>query len=115
MRGFYENITIRKLASVSPQSVTVNSDGSWSIEQDDVTVKGSFHHKLMYDRNPENMGQYGQRLVAVARLPLSTEVSQGDQIVISNKHESVNGVYEISAIMFTSTHQRCEVRRISTP
>ena len=115
MRGFYESITIRKQTSLSPASVTVNSDGSWSIEEEDVVVKGSFHHKMMYDRNPENMGQYGQRLVAVARLPLSAEITHGDKIVISNKHPSVNGVYEIEAIMFTPSHQRCEVRRISTP
>lgn len=115
MRGFFQDIIVRRLSSVGIQAITVTDEGAWSVEPDDEMVKGSFHHTRMYDRNPDNMGQYGQRIVAIARLPLSVEVSNGDQIVISNNHPSVDGIYEIDAVMLTPTHQRCEVRRISAP
>lgn len=115
MRGFYDTMTVRRLTSDDVGLLSVEDDGSWTIAQVITTVKGSFHHTLMYDRNPENMGQYGQRLVAIARLPLDVEISHGDQIVIENKHPSVNGTYEVSAVMLTPTHQRCETRRITTP
>jgi len=113
VRGFVDNIILRKLTTVGGASVSISSDGSWSIDHVDEVVKGSFHHRLMYDRGPEMGGQYGQRIVAVARLPLSVNVSQGDQIVISGKHASIDGVYEINAVMVTPTHQRAEVRKIS--
>lgn len=115
MRGFFQDIIIRRLASVGIESITVADNGSWSILADEETVKGSFHHTRMYEREPDNMGQYGQRIIAVARLPLSVEVTSGDQIVLVDRHPSVDGVYEIEAVMLTPTHQRCEVRKISTP
>ena len=113
MRGFIDNIIVRKLTTVGGATVSISSDGTWSIDHVDEIVKGSFHQRLMYDRGPEMGGQYGQRIVAVARLPLGVNVSQGDQIVISGKHPSVDGVYEINAVMLTPSHQRVEVRRIS--
>lgn len=113
MRGFTDNIILRKLTNAGGATVSVSEDGAWTIEHVDEVVRGSFHHRLMYDRNPEFAGQYGQRIVAVARIPLSTVVSQGDQIVISGKNPSVDGTYEINAVMFTPTHQRVEVRKIS--
>lgn len=113
MRGFIDDIIVRKLTSGGGASVSIASDGAWTIDHVDEPVRGSFHQRLMYDRSPELGGQYAQRIVAVARLPLDVSVSQGDQIVISGKHASVNGVYEINAVLFTPTHQRVEVRKIS--
>lgn len=113
MRGFKDKIIIRKLSTVSGASVSVMEDGSWTVAQVDEEVRGSFHHRLMYDRNPDLGGQYGERIVAVARIPLGTPVNQGDQIVIQNNHPTLNGVYEVNAVMYTPTHLRVETRRIS--
>lgn len=110
MRGFSDTITIRKLRVAD---VSVQSDGSWSFTEDDQSVRGSFHQTLMYDRDPELGGQYGQRIVAIARLPKDADIIQGDQIVIAGKNDAVDGTYEVNAVMFTPTHLRAEVRRIS--
>ena len=67
----------------------------------------------MYDRNPEIGGQYGERIVSIARLPLDTNVSQGDKIVISGKNQVVDGIYEVDAVLYTHTHLRVQTRRIS--
>lgn len=113
MRGFTDNIILRRQTASGGASVTVSEDGTWSIDYVDETTRGSFHHRLMYDRNPELGGQYGQRVVAMARLPLGVSISQGDQLVISGKHPAADGVYEVDAIMLTPSHQRVEVRKIS--
>lgn len=113
MRGFTDNITLRRLTNAGGATVSVSDDGTWTIEHVDEVVRGSFHHRLMYDRDPEFAGQYGQRIVAVARIPLSASISQGDQIVISNKNPSADGVYEVNAVMVTPTHKRIEARKIS--
>ena len=67
----------------------------------------------MYDRNPEIGGQYGERIVSIARLPVSAAVSQGDKLVIEGKNPTVDGIYEVDAVLYTRTHLRVQTRRIS--
>ena len=109
MRGFRDNIIVRK---VTAPEVIVREDGLWIADEVDTTVRGSFHHTLMYDRNPEIGGQYGERIVAFARLPKNTDISQGDQIVISGKNQTEDGTYEVDAVIYTPSHLRAQVRII---
>lgn len=113
MRGFKDTIIVRRLTVDSEDDFVIQSDGAWTMGIQDVTVRGSFHHELMYDRNPDLGGQYGERIIAIARLPLNTAVAQQDQIVIENNNAALNGIYEVDAVMHTLTHLRVSVRRIS--
>jgi hypothetical protein len=109
MRGQIDNIIVRKVSA----GEIVDDHGGWIPTVIDTIVRGSFHHTLMYDRNPEIGGQYGERIVSIARLPLDTNVSQGDKIVISGKNQVVDGIYEVDAVLYTHTHLRVQTRRIS--
>ena len=113
MRGFKDTIIVRRLTVESEDDFVIQSDGSWAMGVDDVVVRGSFHHELMYDRNPDLGGQYAERIMAIARLPLNTAIGQKDQIVIENNNAVLNGVYEVDAVMHTPTHLRVSARRIS--
>lgn len=109
MRGQIDSIIVRKVSA----GEIVDAHGGWIPTVVDTVVKGSFHHRLMYDRNPEIGGQYGERLVSVARLPVDTDVSQGDKLVIEGKNQVVDGVYEVDAVLYTRSHLRVQTRRIS--
>ena len=113
MRGFKDTIIIRRLTVASEDDFVIQSDGSWAMGVIDVTVRGSFHHELMYDRNPDLGGQYAERIMAIARLPLNTVIGQKDQIVIQNNNAVLNGIYEVDAVMHTPSHLRVSARRIS--
>jgi hypothetical protein len=109
MRGQIDNIIVRKVSA----GEIVDDHGGWVPTIIDTLVKGSFHHTLMYDRNPEIGGQYGERIVSIARLPVDTDVSQGDKLVIEGKNPTVDGIYEVDAVLYTRPHLRVQTRRIS--
>lgn len=113
MRGFKDSIIVRRLTVASEDDYVIQEDGAWAMGVFDTLVRGSFHHELMYDRNPDLGGQYGERIMAIARLPLNTVIGQKDQIVIENNNAVLNGTYEVDAVMHTPTHLRVSARRIS--
>jgi hypothetical protein len=87
------------------------AEGIWSNTGADTTVYGSVHQKASEDVMENTVGQISEERNIVCRLPLSASVTYGDQIVISNFHQVVNGVYEIDSLLYTKTHIRAECRR----
>jgi hypothetical protein len=87
------------------------AEGIWNSTGSDTTVYGSIHQKASDEINETTVGQLSEERNIVCRLPLSASVTYGDQIVITNVHQVLNGTYEIDELMYTKTHIRAVCRR----
>lgn len=115
MRGARTPITVRSLNLASPS--IVDAEGIWSktAAVNDTTVLGSVHQ----DRTPteisrDDAGQVGEERRIVCRIPLSTAINYGDQVILSGVHDILDGAYEVEGIAFTKTHLRVIGRRALT-
>lgn len=108
MRGAFEYITVRRK---SGSTIDLNGEGIWTPTVVDTTYKGSIHQKFTAEGLPEELGQYGERRRLIVRLPKTASVVNNDEIVISNYHDSMDGVYVIEGLIYTHTHLRLEIRR----
>lgn len=108
MRGAFENITVRRKSGVT---IDNSGEGIWTPTVTDTTYKGSIHQKFTAEGLPEELGQYGERRRLIVRLPKTASVINNDEIVISNYHDSMDGVYVIEGLIYTHTHLRLEIRR----
>jgi hypothetical protein len=107
MRGARTPIVIRNMVA----GYANEAEGIWSNTGADTTVYGSVHQKASEEVMENTVGQISEERNIICRLPLSASVTYGDQIVISNFHQVVNGVYEIDSLLYTKTHIRAECRR----
>ena len=110
MRGARTPITIRNMEpDFANQSA--EDEGIWTNDGSDTTVYGSTHQKNSEDVDEGTTGQLSEERNIVCRIPLSASVTYGDQIVISNIHPVLDGIYEIDSLLYTRTHLRAECRR----
>lgn len=107
MRGASTAIVIRNMVA----GYANEAEGIWNSTGSDTTVYGSIHQKASDEINETTVGQLSEERNIVCRLPLSASVTYGDQIVITNVHQVLNGTYEIDELMYTKTHIRAVCRR----
>lgn len=110
MRGATTQIIVRNMAHDFANQ-DYEDEGIWTNVGSDTTVVGSIHQKKSEDVDEGTTGQMSEERNIVCRIPLSADITHGDQIVIANQHPVLNGVYEIDALLFTKTHIRAECRR----
>ena len=110
MRGAPHVITIKNM-SASFANSTHEDEGIWSNSGTSSSVFGSVHQKISEDISEGTTGQLTEQRNVICRLPLSTDVTHGDQIVIADIHAVLNGTYEIDALLYTLTHIRADCRR----
>ena len=99
MRGASHTLTVR-----SKTSPSVNTEGQVSYTDSDTTVRG----RVMV-RNDEDLGLDGQassQAEAIAWLPVTTTITDADQIVVSGLNSLLNGTYDITGIQHTPSHYR---------
>jgi len=110
MRGATHTITIKNM-SPSFANQTFEDEGIWSNTGASASVVGSVHQKISEDISESTTGQMTEQRNVICRLPLSADVTYGDQIIISGIHAVLNGTYEIDALLYTRTHIRADCRR----
>jgi|688.fasta_scaffold2392020_1 hypothetical protein len=111
MRGAMDKIIVRRLSQTS-----VNSEGVPVNSTVNTEVKGSFHIRKTGSNeiDPNEIGKFGQILKGVVRLPLGTDLKDGDLLVVDSFQDKFDGNYEIENFQYTRTHLRVEVRRSRT-
>jgi len=107
MRGARTPIVIRNMVA----GYVNEAEGIWNNTGADTTVYGSVHQRASEEVMENTVGQLSEKRNIVCRLPLSASVTYGDQVVIDNFHQVVNGTYEIDSLLYTRTHIRAECRR----
>lgn len=110
MRGATTPIVIRNM-SPDYANQDFEDEGIWTNVGTDATVIGSIHQKRSEDVDEGTTGQLSEERNIVCRIPLTADITYGDQIVIADIHPVLNGTYEIDALLFTRTHVRAECRR----
>lgn len=115
MRGAMDKIVIRRPSDPS-DPLSVDSEGFPVDDPTDVEVMGSFHiRKTGSDElDPNQIGKFGQILKGVIRIPLLTDIKDGDQVIIDSFQDKFDGSYEIENIQYTRTHLRVELRKSRT-
>ena len=98
MRGGSHSLTVRS------RTPTVDIEGQVSYANSDTTVKG----RVAVSNAAEDTGG-GKRTYqpdAVAWGPLSTTISDDDQIVVAGLNAFLNGTYDIEGMHHTPSHLR---------
>jgi hypothetical protein len=110
MRGARTPIVIKNMVPAFANAAA-EDEGIWTNGGTEVTVLGSIHQKASEDVDEGTTGQMSEERNIICRVPLSADISYGDQIIIEDFHPVMNGTYEIDALLYTRTHVRVECRR----
>lgn len=115
MRGAMDKIIVRRLSDPT-DPLSVDSEGFPVNDPVDVEVMGSFHIRKTgsNELDPNEIGKFGQILKGVIRIPLSTDIKDGDQVIVDSFQDKFDGSYEIENIQYTRTHLRVELRKSRT-